>query len=109
MVAFHIRETVIAPRAPWQNPYAERLIGSSRRECLDHVVVNGEQHLRPILSKHVDYYDATRTPHERISHDQGDQLPVATQRGRKIFKASPTVALNQKAQQQPLSREMLTQ
>ncbi len=56
-----IRETVIAPRAPWQNPYAERLIGSIRRECLDHVVVIGEQHLRPILSKYVDYYNATRT------------------------------------------------
>jgi len=41
--------------------YAERVIGSARRECLDHVVVIGERHLREILSKYVDYYNGTRT------------------------------------------------
>jgi putative transposase len=56
-----IREAVIAPRAPWQNAYAERVIGSIRRECLDHVVVIGERHLLGILSKYVDYYKRTRT------------------------------------------------
>jgi putative transposase len=56
-----IREVVIAPRSPWQNAYAERVIGSIRRECLDHVVVIGERHLREILSKYVDYYNGTRT------------------------------------------------
>ena len=56
-----IRETVIAPRSPWQNGYAERVIGSIRRECLDHVVVIGERHLLRILSKYVDYYNGTRT------------------------------------------------
>jgi len=56
-----IREAVIAPRSPWQNAYAERVIGSIRRECLDHVVVISERHLREILSKYVDYYNATRT------------------------------------------------
>ena len=56
-----IREAVIAPRSPWQNAYAERVIGSIRRECLDHVVVIGERHLREILSKYVDYYNGTRT------------------------------------------------
>ena len=50
-----IREVVIAPRSPWQNAYAERVIGSIRRECLDHVVVIGERHLRRILSTYVDY------------------------------------------------------
>jgi putative transposase len=44
-----IREAVIAPRSPWQNVYAERMIGSIRRACLDHVVVIGERHLRQIL------------------------------------------------------------
>src|SRR5262249_10251320 len=44
-----IRETLIAPSSPWQNAYAERVIGSIRRECLDHVVVIGERHLRAIL------------------------------------------------------------
>jgi len=56
-----IQEAVIAPRSPWQNAYAERVIGSIRRECLDHVVVIGERHLREILSKYVDYYNGTRT------------------------------------------------
>jgi putative transposase len=56
-----IREAVIAPRSPWQNAYAERVIGSIRRECLDHVVVIGERHLLGILSKYVDYYNETRT------------------------------------------------
>src|SRR5437762_6136110 len=55
-----IREAVIAPRSPWQNAYAERVISSIRRECLDHVVVIGERHLREILSKYVDYYNGTR-------------------------------------------------
>src|SRR5438094_2542427 len=52
-----IRETVTAPRSPWQNAYAERVIGSIRRECL----VLGERHLRGILSNYVDYYNETRT------------------------------------------------
>jgi len=56
-----IREAVIAPRSPWQNAYAERVIGSIRRECLDHVVVMGERHLLGILSKYVDYYNGTKT------------------------------------------------
>jgi transposase InsO family protein len=56
-----IREAVIAPRSPWQNAYAERVIGSIRRECLDHVVVIGERHLLGILAKYVDYYNGTRT------------------------------------------------
>jgi transposase InsO family protein len=56
-----IGEVVIAPRSPWQNAYAERVIGSIRRECLDHVVVIRERHLMRILSEYVDYYNRTRT------------------------------------------------
>jgi putative transposase len=56
-----IREAVIAPRSPWQNAYAERVIASIRRECLDHVVVLGERHLLRILSTYGTYYNATRT------------------------------------------------
>jgi len=52
-----LREAVIAPRSPWQNAYAERVIGSIRRD----VVVMGERHLLGILSKYVDYYNGTRT------------------------------------------------
>src|SRR5437667_2921683 len=82
-----IREAVIAPRSPWQNAYAEQVIGSIRRECLDHVVVIGEQHLREILSKYMDYYNRTRThlslakdaPEPRSvqppSHGRGEEAP----------------------------------
>ena len=56
-----IKEVVCAPRSPWQNPYAERLIGSIRRECLDHVIVLNERHLRRILRSYFDYYLRSRT------------------------------------------------
>lgn len=56
-----IRDRPTSPRSPWQNGYAERLIGSIRRECLDHVVVFGERHLRHVLSCYIDYYNETRT------------------------------------------------
>ena len=56
-----IRDHPIAPRSPWQNGYVERLIGSIRRECLDHVVVFGEQHLRRILKSYATYYNEVRT------------------------------------------------
>jgi transposase InsO family protein len=46
-----------APRSPWQNGHAERLIGSIRRECLDHIVVFGEAHLRQILAAYTGYYN----------------------------------------------------
>lgn len=56
-----IDEIPIAPRCPWQNPYAERLIGSIRRDCLDHVIVLNDQHLRRILESYFAYYHHSRT------------------------------------------------
>ena len=56
-----IEEVVIAPRSPWQNPYVERLIGTVRRECLDHFIVLNEAHLRRILDEFFDYYHHART------------------------------------------------
>jgi len=56
-----VEEVVTAPRCPWQNPYVERLIGSVRRECLGHVIVLSERHLRRILVSHLDYYHRSRT------------------------------------------------
>jgi transposase InsO family protein len=56
-----IRDHPIEPRSPWQNPHAERLIDSIRREILDHVAVLGAAHLRRILSKYAAYYNQTRT------------------------------------------------
>ena len=59
--AMGIRDRPIAARSPWQNGYAERLIGSIRRECLDHVVVFGERHLRHLLNSYQQYYNEVRT------------------------------------------------
>ena len=57
-----IREILTAPQSPWQNPYAERVIGSIRRECLDHLIILSEHHLRRILKEYVHYYNQSR-PH----------------------------------------------
>jgi transposase InsO family protein len=56
-----IQEVKIAPRSPWQNPYVERLIGTLRRECLDHVVVLNDAHLRRVLRAYLAYYHEART------------------------------------------------
>jgi transposase InsO family protein len=56
-----IRDRPVAPKSPWQIAYIERLIGSARRECIDHVIVLGESHLRRIMSRYAAYYNETRT------------------------------------------------
>jgi transposase InsO family protein len=61
MRAMGIRDRPIAPRSPWQNGYAERLIGSIRRECLDHVIIVGEGHLRHLVRSYQQYYNEART------------------------------------------------
>src|ERR1700709_2403888 len=61
VAAMVIRDPPTVPRAPWQNGHAERLIGSIRRECLDHIVVFGEAHLRRILAGYARSLKATRT------------------------------------------------
>src|SRR5207245_10515322 len=66
--AMGIRDKPIAPGSPWQNGFAERLIGSIRRECVDHVVVLGEAHLRRILTKYAAYYNGLRT-HRSLNKD----------------------------------------
>ena len=50
-----IKQKLISPRSPWQNPYVERLVGSIRRECLDRVIVFNERHLRQILESYFEY------------------------------------------------------
>jgi putative transposase len=59
--AMGIMEVITAPRSPWQNPYAERLIGSIRGECLDHVIILSERHLRRVLSSYFQYHHDART------------------------------------------------
>ena len=70
-----IREVLTAPHSPWQNPFAERLIGSIRRECLDHVLVLSERHLRRILTRYVAYYHHART-HLALDKDAPDRRPI---------------------------------
>ena len=71
-----IEEVLTAPHSPWQNPFAERLIGSIRRECLDHVLVLGERHLRRILTRYFTYYHQART-HLALDKDAPDLRPIA--------------------------------
>jgi transposase InsO family protein len=59
--AFGINEVLTRPRSPWQNGYAERVIGSIRRECLDHVIILNEDHLRRLLMSYLAYYHRSRT------------------------------------------------
>src|SRR5207249_8154092 len=73
--ALGIREVKAAPRSPWQNPYVERLIGNLRRECLDHVVVLNETHLRRLLRDYLIYYHSART-HLSLGKDSPEPRPV---------------------------------
>jgi transposase InsO family protein len=66
--AIGIRDRPIAPSSPWQNGFAERLIGSIRRECVDHIIILGEMHLRRILRSYADYYNRVRT-HRSLNKD----------------------------------------
>ena len=73
--AMGIRDKPTAPASPWQNGFAERLIGSIRRECLDHVIVLGEERLRRILKSYADYYNGVRT-HRSLNKDAPVSRPV---------------------------------
>ena len=70
-----IREVLSAPRSPWQRAYVERLIGSIRRECLDHVIVFHETSLRRILNSYFGYYHQSRT-HLSLGKDSPDPRPI---------------------------------
>jgi transposase InsO family protein len=70
-----IQDHPTAPRSPWQNGHAERLIGSIRRECLDHIVVFGDAHLRRILAAYIAYYNELRT-HLSLDKDSPGYRPV---------------------------------
>ncbi len=70
-----IRDRPTAPRSPWQNGYVERLIGSIRRECLDHIVVFGEAHFRRILKAYVSYFNEVRT-HLSLNKDAPIHRPI---------------------------------
>ena len=73
--ALGIKEVTTAPQSPWQNPYAERVIGSIRRECVDQTIILGERHLQRILSSYLDYYHSART-HLSLEKDAPDERVV---------------------------------
>jgi putative transposase len=61
VASLNIEQIVTARRSPWQNPYVELVIGSIRRECLDHVIIFDQWHLRRVLREYIDYYHRDRT------------------------------------------------
>jgi transposase InsO family protein len=73
--AMGIRDKPIAPGAPWQNCFAERLIGTIRRECVDHVVAFSKEHLRQVLKSYASYYNTART-HRSLDKDAPVSRPV---------------------------------
>jgi transposase InsO family protein len=70
-----IRDHPTAPRSPWQNGQADRLIGSILRECLDHLVVFGDAHLHRLLVDYTGYYNELRT-HLSLAKDSHDLRPI---------------------------------
>ena len=73
-----IEQIVTAPRSPWQNGYCERVIGTIRRECLDHVIVLSERHLRRVLKEYLAYYHRSRT-HLGLEKDAPEPRAVQAQ------------------------------
>jgi putative transposase len=79
-----IEQVLSAPRSPWQNPFVERLIGTLRRDCLDHVIVVNDRHLKRIVARYLDYYHDWRT-HLSLSMDAPNPRTVhAPDRGRVV-------------------------
>ncbi len=78
MQSLGITEVITAPRSPWQNAFAERLIGSIRRECLDHVVLLNKRHLRRLLKKYLVYYHRSRT-HLALAKDAPESRAIMRQ------------------------------
>ena len=82
--ALGITEVPTAPRSPWQNPYAERVIGCIRRECLDHMILLGERHLKRVLTEYAEYYNRVRT-HLSLAKDAPEYRSVSgLQQGRVV-------------------------
>ena len=87
--AMGIEEVVTAPRSPWQNPFVERMIGSIRRECLDHLIVIDERRLRCILASYFDDYHRSRT-HLSLGKDSPVPRPVESAKAGEVI-ALPSV------------------
>src|SRR3989442_185528 len=88
-----------AAHRPWQNPFAERLIGSIRRECLNHVLVLGERHLRRLLTRYFAYYHRVRT-HLSLDKDAPDARPVELASAGRIVQLPEVGGLHHRYQRQ---------
>ena len=75
IAAIGIVEVISAKQSPWQNPYAERVIGSIRRECTDHVIALGERHLLRVLLRYATYYNESRT-HLSLGRNSPSPRPI---------------------------------
>jgi putative transposase len=80
-----VEDVATAPRSPWQNPYVERVIGSIRRDCLNHVIVTNEHHLRRILRDFLKYYHTSRT-HLFLNKDPPEHRSIELPDAGKIVK-----------------------
>jgi len=73
---FGLKDTPTAPRSPWQNPFCERVIGTLRRECLDHMIILSEKHLYNVLHEYIfEYYNVSRT-HMSLDKDSPEHRPI---------------------------------
>src|ERR1700693_2577144 len=106
VAAMGITEVLTAPRSPWQNAYVERVIGSIRRECLNHVVILNEHHLRHVLSSYVDYYHRTRT-HLSLEKDCPHSRPIQPPRSGRVTAIPQVGGLHHRYQRLAARRYLL--
>ncbi len=78
ITALGITQVISARKSPWQNPFAERLIGSIRRECTDHIIPLGERHLARVLQRYATYYNESRT---HLALNRNSPLPRSVEKG----------------------------
>jgi putative transposase len=95
-----LKEVLSAPRSPWQNAYVERLIGSIRRECLDHVIVLSESHLRRVLRSYFAYYHRTRT-HLSLAKDAPETRELQLPERSKVIEIPEVGGLHHRYEQEP--------
>ena len=93
-----IQQVRTAPRSPWQNPYVERLIGSFRRECLDHVIVINDKHLRRILKSYLGYYHDSRS-HLSLDKDAPATRQIQRNKSERIVPISQVGGLHHRYEQ----------
>ena len=88
-----IKEALIAPRSPWQSPFVERVIGSIRRECLDHVIILNAAHLRRTLASYIEYHHAART-HLSLDKDTPDSRSIQPPKAENVIAFSEVSGLH---------------